>query len=535
MAPLAADSRSMQMNRDKRGTTKRGFLTAAGTAIAGAAVGTIAGTAEAQNNAAPACWGGPLPMRWDESYDVVIIGSGFAGLAAAWEARKAGASVVILDKMRTPGGNSIINGGIIAAAGSPLQEKQELKDSPEQLAADMIREGQGLNHPELVKITAEQSWPTVKWTIEEMGVKYTEHLVQEGGHAVPRSYQTYNASGSAIVTQQLEKLKGIGQTVKLQTYVERILRDTDGRVKGLQVRDGYVFPRANSGRTKFIQAKKAVILAYGGFSSDVSFRLLQDPKLTGTMDCTNQPGATAEMLRESMRVGATPVQLSWIQVGPWGSADEKGFGLGPHFAQEAAAMFGIWVDAGTGKRFISELANRKLRADAIMNIMNKGGSCIAIADSGNLHGQVVQNIPKMLERGIIKPYETVEQIAAAYNVAVEPLKQQVDDYNKFVAQKKDDQFGRYMHKDVKPLGEAKPIYVLRLMPKVHYTMGGINIDVEARVTDVQSDKPIPGLYGAGEATGGVHGAVRLGSCSMLSSLVWGRIAGKNAAAEKSWT
>jgi succinate dehydrogenase/fumarate reductase flavoprotein subunit len=186
----------MGMSKTTNGTTKRNFLRAAGTAmVAGMTAGGWADAARAQNAASATCWGGPLPQRWDESYDVVIIGSGFAGLAAAWEARKAGASVVILEKMRTAGGNSIINGGIIAAAGSPLQEKQGLKDSPAQLAADMLREGQGLNHPELVRITSEQSWPTVKWTIDEMGVKYTDHLVQEGGHAVPRSYQTYNASG----------------------------------------------------------------------------------------------------------------------------------------------------------------------------------------------------------------------------------------------------------------------------------------------------------------------------------------------------
>jgi len=509
-------------------TTRRGFLAAG---AAGVAASSLAATAA---DSADARWIDALPKKWDESYDVVIIGSGFAGLAAAWEARKAGATVVILEKMRTVGGNSIINGGIIAAAGTPLQEKQGLKDSPEQLAADMIREGLGLNHPDLVKITAEQSWPVVKWTIEELGVQYTDHLVQEGGHAVPRSYQTHNGSGSAIVNQQLAKLKEIKQDVRTQVYVEKILRDKDGRVKGLQVRDGYVFPREGSGKQKFIRAKKAVILAHGGFSSDVAFRLKQDPKLTAQMDCTNHPGATSEMLRESLRVGAIPIQLSWIQVGPWGSADEKGFGLGPHFAQEVAAMFGIWVEAATGKRFISELANRKMRADAIMNIMNKGGNCIAIADAGQVHGHVEQNIPKMLERGVIKPYDSLEAIAAAYKVPIDPLKQQVADYNRYVAQKKDDQFGRYMHKDLTPLGAKMPFYVLRLMPKVHYAMGGIQIDTSGRVLDISTDKPIPALYAAGEASGGIHGAVRLGSCSMLSSLVWGRIAGKNAAAEKAW-
>ncbi len=512
-------------------TTRRKFLAGAG----GMAVGGLAGAAQAQ---APApvqdCWVGALPQTWDESYDVVIIGSGFAGLAAAWEARKAGATVAILEKMRIVGGNSIINGGGIAAAGSPLQEKKGIKDSPAQMQADMIREGLGLNHPELARITAEQSWPCVQWTIEELGVKYTDFLLHEGGHAVPRGYQTYNGSGSAILNQQLAKLKEMGQGVKLQTYVEKILRDRDGRVKGVQVRQGYVFPRADSGRVRFIQAKRAVVLTHGGFSADTAFRKLQDPKLTDVMQSTNHPGATAELLRESLRIGATPIQLSWIQVGPWASPDEPGFGLGPHFAQEVAAMFGIWINAATGKRFISELANRKLRADAIMNFLNKGQHCVAIADAGNVHGEVAEFIPKMLESGVLKAFDSLDQVAAAYGIPPDALKETVANYNKYLAQGKDEEFGRYLNKEAKPLGAGKPIYVMRLLPKVHYTMGGLNIDAEARVTDISTDKPIPGLYAAGESTGGVHGAVRLGFVSSVVCLVFGRIAGRNAAAETPW-
>ena len=515
--------------KDGSTTTRRDFLTTTGqAAVAGMGLGGLVTT---QASAAESCRVEALPKEWDETYDVVVVGSGFAGLAAAWEARKAGATVAILEKMRTAGGNSIINGGTMAAAGSPLQG-QRLQDSPEQLAAEMIREGLGLNHPDLVRITAEQSWPTVKWTIEEMKVQYSPQLVHERGHTVPRSYQTHNASGSAIVTRQLAKLKEIDQEVKVQIYVEKILRDKDGRVKGVQVREGYVFPREGSGEQKFIRARKAVVLAYGGFTADVAFRLKQDSKLTATIDCASQFGATAELLRESLRIGATPIQLSGIQVDPSGSADEKGFGLGPQFAHDAAAMFGIWIDAGTGKRFINEVANRKLRADAIMNIMNQGGNCLAVADSGQVHGHVEQNIGKMLDSGIIKSFDSIEAIAAAYKVPLEPFKRQVENYNKYVAQKKDDQFGRYIHRNSTPIGAKTPIYVLRLMPKVYSCMGGIQIDTSARVIDVSTDQPIPGLYAAGEATGGIHGAEALGSCPMLSSLVWGRIAGRNAAAEK---
>ncbi|MGA3126180.1 MAG: flavocytochrome c [Candidatus Korobacteraceae bacterium] len=521
----------MSDTKEFNGTSRRSFLTSAGKAIAGGvAVTGLIGAAQGEES--KPCMSSSLPAKWDESYDVVIIGSGFAGLAAAYEAKKAGSSVVILEKMRTAGGNSIINGGGFAAAGNPLQAAQGLKDSPELLATDMIREGLGLNHPELVKIVSEQSWPVVKWTIDEFGVKYADHLMHEGGHSVPRAYMTPSESGSDVVNAMLAKLQTMGLEVRTQIYVQKILRDgVDGRVKGLEVRTGYAFPKAGSGRVKNIQAKKAVILGYGGFGQDVAFRLLQDPKLTATMDCTNQPGATGELLRESLRVGATPIQLSWIQVGPWGSPDEKGFGLGPHFAQEGAAMFGIWINATTGKRFISELANRKLRADAIMNFMNHGQNCIAIADD-NMQGGVKNLIPKLLERGIIKKFNTWEEVAAAYNVPLEALKKTVADYNSYIVAGKDKEFERYLNKEAKPL--ALPVYVQRLLPKVHYTMGGLNINTQAQVTDVSTDQPIPGLYAAGESVGGVHGAVRLGTVSGPTCLIFGRIAGRNAAAEKPW-
>ena len=92
----------------------------------------------------------PMPAQWDETFDVVVIGSGFAGLAAAIEARLAGASVCVLEKMRVHGGNSAINGGIMGVPGTPMQKKQGYEDSPELMAEDMIREGAGMNHPDKV-------------------------------------------------------------------------------------------------------------------------------------------------------------------------------------------------------------------------------------------------------------------------------------------------------------------------------------------------------------------------------------------------
>ena len=512
-----------------KGLSRRNFLKTAGgaAAMAGLATGGVALTPWTAEAAA-------LPKKWDETFDIVVVGSGFAALAAAYEAKKAGASVVVLEKMRTPGGNSIINGGVVSAAGSPKEKEQGIEDSPELLLKDMLTAGLNLNHVELAKMVADKSNETVQWTINELGVKYKDKLSQEGGHSVPRMYSTYNQSGSAIVTQQLLKLKELGVQPRLQSYLTQIYRDTDGRVKGVQIREKYVFPNADSGKVKNIKARKAVILGTGGFGNDVAFRTLQDPRLTAEFPTTNQPGATSEALRESLRIGCAPVQLSWIQLGPWGSPDEKGMGLSPFFAQLCAAMYGIWVDTKTGKRFINELADRKIRADAIIRVGNK---CIAMTDAyGFSMGEklIAESMPLLLERGVVKKYNTLEEMAAAYNCPIEPLKATIEKFNKGIAAGKDEEWNRYLQKNQKPLGPG-PWYALRLTPKVHHTMGGVNINAKAQATDIMTDKPIPGLYAAGEVTGGVHGAVRLGSCATLDCLIFGRIAGQNAAAEKAWS
>ncbi len=515
--------------KKKQKITRRNFLKNAGGAVAAASI--IGGLSLSASEAEAAL----LPKKWDETYDVVVIGSGFAGLAAAYEAKKAGASVVILEKMRTPGGNSIINGGVVSAAGSPKEEKAGIKDSSELLFKDMLTAGLGMNHSELAKMVADHSNDTVQWTINELGVKYKEDLTQEGGHSIPRMYSTYNQSGSAIVNQQLLKLKELGVQPRTSCFLTKIYRDDDGRgrVKGVQIRDGYVFPKADSGKMKNIKAKKAVVLATGGFGEDVAFRTIQDPRLTADFPTTNQPGATAEALREALRIGCMPVQLSWIQLGPWGSPDEKGMGLSPFFAQLCCAMYGLWIDTKTGKRFVNELADRKIRADAIIRVGNK---CIAFTDAdGYAIGQKLLGdmMTKIIERGVVRSYKTLDEMAAAYNCPVEPLKETIDKYNKGVSAGKDEEWGRYLQKDQKQLTSA-PYYALRLTPKVHHCMGGVNITVEAKAKDILTDQPIPGLYSAGEVTGGVHGAVRLGSCGTLDCLVFGRIAGQNAVKEKAW-
>ena len=291
--------------------------------------------------------------KWDETVDIIVVGSGFAGLAAAIEAKNAGANVIVLEKMAVFGGNSAINGGILTATGCPQQKLHGIKDSVDLLEKDILAAGNYMNYVDKVRFMAERALSNYEWTVNYLGVEYLPDAIgQEGGHSVPRYVTTKNGSGSGIVSKEIDKCKELGIPLRNRVFVERIIRGEDGRVEGLEVREGYRFPREDSGKTKFIRAKKGVVLCYGGFSADVTYRMYQDPKLNETLDTTNQPGATSELWRETSAIGALQVQNDWIQCGPWGCPREKGMGIGWMFNQTAAAEYGLWVNSD-GARFVN--------------------------------------------------------------------------------------------------------------------------------------------------------------------------------------
>lgn len=502
--------------------TRRRLLSGGAAAVAGGAVlAATAAPAEAM-----------LPESWDEEFDVVVIGSGFAGLAAAHEATKAGASVVVLEKMRVPGGNSIINGGVWSLPGTPIQAAAGIEDSPERLVDDMMAAGLDLNHRPLAEKLADESLDALMWSIDELGVEYIEEGSQLGGHSVPRTYTTHNQSGSGIVTRQLATLAELGIQPRTQVLMRQLLRDEDGRVKGVAIGENYRHPDDNDTPSRFIKANRAVVLATGGFGNDVAFRMMQDPRLTDAFDATNQPGSTSEALRQALRIGCAPVQLSWIQLGPWTSPDERGMGLAWTFAL-VCAQWGLWVDTLTGTRVVNELADRKTRADALIAAGNHG---IAFCDAGGY--RYAEAIPddrmeRLLEREVVRRFDSLEAMAAAYEMPLEPLQETIERFNVSVEAGEDAEFGRYLQAEQFPIGEP-PFYVSRLAPKIHHTMGGVAIDTDSRALDVLTGEPIPGLFAAGEVTGGVHGASRLGGVAVGDCLVFGRTAGRNAAAEEAW-
>ncbi len=531
---------SLQKPTSRRDFLKKG-TTAGALAAGGLAVTLMPKAAAARPYAAT--------TKWDREFDIIVIGSGFAGLAAAITAKEAGQDVVILEKMPVNGGNSIINGGLLASVNSKLQEKEGGKDSVELYVKDLLKAGRGLNHVELIKMVAAQGADLPEWTAER-GVQWNPKLEHLGGHSVPRTYLTTNSSGSGIVRPLTEFYKTkLGGKLQTKAKVIGFIReDTDanpnGRVQGVAVLEDYKFDykatdgdRSNtSGTKKFYKAKKAVIVASGGFSQDPFFRGIQEPALakpTDQLDSTNQPGATGEILENLFKLGAAPVHLSWIQSGPWASPNEKGFGVGSSYQIAAGFRFGIMIDKKTGKRFVNELADRKTRADAMFAVIGDPKKpnypfTICDSDEGVLAAQTLE---KCIEKKVVLKFDTIEAVAKHFNVPLEPFKAQIEEYNEYVKAGTDKQFGKPIDKFIKPIEKA-PFYVMEGVPKTHHTMGGAMIDTEGRVIEMETGKPIPGLYAAGEAVGGPHGASRLGSCAIPDCLVFGRICGRNASKEK---
>jgi flavocytochrome c len=304
----------------------------------------------------------------------------------------------------------------------------------------------------------------------------------------------------------------------------RLQTDSQGAVNGVQIRSDYKFPEDNSGIVRSIHAKRAVILATGGFSNDIQFRMTQNPGLDESVSSTNHRGATADGLIAALELNAAPIHLSWIQQGPWGCADEKGYGRGASFASYSVYHAGILVDPATGRRIVNEWADRRRRCEAIFKA---GHICIGIVDADGAE-VAAESLQHCLKRGYVKPFATLTELASEFKMPEGQLEMTVKSYNHSVRKGGQDPFGKPLAHWAKPLVKP-PFYAIRLWPKVHYTSGGVGINSKAQVIDL-NNRPIPRLFAAGEVCGGIHGASRLGNCSLTECIVFGRIAGQQAAA-----
>ena len=472
------------------------------------------------------------PEKWDETTGFLIIGTGFAGLAAALEAYGLGmkpSDIMVVDKMPSAGGNSIINGGAVAAAGTDMQKAEGLKDNPDILYGDILKAGGGLAHPSLARRIADESVENFYWLRDKIGVKF-KAVTFHGGHSVKRSHAVTNNSG--FILPMLAKLKEYGIEPRLRTKVDELIVNDEGGVIGVKARINYRHGRENSGKVVYIRTTKGVLIAAGGFSNNVKMRMSHDPRLTDSFTSTNHPGATGEMIQEAQMIGANTIQMDWIQMGPWTSPDEQGFGVAPLFV-ESCLGYGPMIDPKTAKRFIQESGNRKVRADAIVAM---GHPAVIYTTLKNAETAIIgKNMTKELydravKNGVVKVYPDLKAMADDLKIPFEELKKTNETFNTYIKNQKDPDFNCMMFKDAVPNVEG-PFLAVRLWPRVHHTMGGLEINDKAEVLNVRGEV-IPCLWAAGEATGGVHGMVRLGTVAVADCMIFGRVAARSANACK---
>ncbi|MCW5213091.1 flavocytochrome c [Desulfobulbus sp. TB] len=445
-----------------------------------------------------------------EKVDVLVVGSGFAGLSAAIEAALAGCSVLIIEKRNSYGGNSWISGGVLAAVDVETQQQHGIQDSTAQMFYDMMQAGRWRNDPDLVQLICTQSYNVLQWLRQELGVRFMEGRIDQfGGHSVPRCHTVLEIEGRNICRPLLQRVQELRIDVRLQTSMTRILQDYKGRLVGCECQE-------ESGKNYRVQTQ-ALILASGGFTAE---------KETGnhkhTVSSTTLPDCTGEIVKLLQGLNADMVDLDQVQLLPGASPDEHGRGGAPMFTSYVVFPYGIMLDVSTGRRFVNEWADRKTRSEAILALQQPA---IGIADQNGIDN-VGEMIHMHMDEAVIRRFENLEDISAAYQLPTDELRKSIELYNQHVEQKNDTSFGKPIPSQAKPL--EPPYYALRLWPKAHFNLGGVRINTQSQVLNCKGEV-ISGLFAAGEVTGGVHGVSRLSACAITECLVMGRVAGQQAA------
>ena len=485
--------------------------------------------------------------------DVVVVGAGGAGMTAAITAAAEGKSVVILESQSMVGGNSVRATGGMNAGKTVYQDENEfgesagvektLKtaaekyadnetitalaktvseqwaayqanptgyfDSVELMELDTMIGGKGINDPELVETLCANSADAIDW-LDEHGI--TLHNVSSfGGASVKRIHRPVNAEGKTVsvgsymIPLLQENCEKAGVKMMLDTTATEILTDANGAAVGVKATGA-------SGETVTVNAK-AVVLASGGFGANLDMVVKYKPELKGFMT-TNAPGIQGQGIEMAQAIGAATVDMDQIQIHPTVEANTAAL------ITEGLRGDGAILINEEGQRFIDEVGTRDVVSAA--EIAQTGSYSWLVVDQAMVDASSV--IQGYIKKGYTVTGETYEELGKAMGVDAAAFAETMDKWNGYVETKNDPDFGRTSFAN--PLNTA-PYYAVKVTAGVHHTMGGLKINANTEVLN-EKGEVIPGLFAAGEVTGGVHGANRLGGNAVADFTVFGRIAGAAA-------
>ena len=485
--------------------------------------------------------------------DVVVVGAGGAGMTAAISAAADGLKVVVVESQAMVGGNSVRATGGMNAAKTPLQDKNTFGesagvektlaaaegyadnetitalaatvseqweaykanpegyfDSVELMELDTMIGGKGINNPELVKTLCSNTADSIVW-LDSVGASLTS-VGAFGGASVKRIHRPVNEEGKtlsvgAYIVPILEKnLQDAGVEIILNTTVDTILTDANGAACG-------VSGVANDGSKLTVNAD-AVILTTGGFGANLDMVVSYKPELAGFMT-TNAAGIQGQGIKMAEALGAATVDMNQIQIHPTVEANTASL------ITEGLRGDGAILVNAEGKRFFDEVSTRDKVSAA--EIAQPGSYSYLIVDQAMADASNV--IQGYIKKGFTTQGETYEELAKALGMDEATFAETMNTWNSYVEAKNDPEFGRTSFAN--PLNTA-PYYAIKVTAGVHHTMGGLKINPAAEVL-TEDGSAIAGLFAAGEVTGGVHGANRLGGNAVADFVVFGRIAAQSAA------
>jgi urocanate reductase len=461
------------------------------------------------------------PKKWDRTTDVLIVGTGYAGLVAAIEVHDAGAKVTIIEKESVIGGNSVIASGIYNCADPEVQAKFGIKDSPDLHFQQTLVGGDYRGDPEKVKYMTENALAGRKW-LEKQGVAFDQKPYTAVGALWARSFDPMEKGRGGLIIKvlkaQVDKRKiPILMNAKLKAIVRQ--KTLDGTVMGAVVTE--------KGKDVYFKATKGVILATGGFSADVAMRSKHDPRLNVEVPTTNVPSATGEAITMAQNEGADVHGMDYIQMLIACNYYTKKYGSLTNLGVDHALFVNL-----EGVRFVAEDQRRDVMAEGVLKQTKK--VLLWVADERCAKRFNPKLTEEIIKDGLAFRANTLEQLAKILNeklqVPENTFLDTVAKYNESVRKGKDEQFGK-KPENLKSV-EVGPFYASPTQAGVHHTMGGLlTKGTTCQVID-RANKVIPRLYAAGEVTGGVHGTNRVGGNATVDCIVFGRNAGINAAKEK---